>query len=227
MPKAFATITFILLVIGALLFVLVGKIAADFFAITVRTSNSFSELVTKIQTVKDGSQEPQGFFLDTDKNALLGFAPQASRIELINKEYNGFETILTYIERPDTCQKDASCICMCTELLPGQTIGSQSKCTIAKECKSLPSDRTRITSYTFISERASDHVGSSKKLMQSYFWKHGFVILRSEQLPGYFNNIQGIKINQNLKAVYIRNDLGNVGVCATSRCEVLAPGTYN
>ncbi|MBI2546276.1 hypothetical protein HYV81_03790 [Candidatus Woesearchaeota archaeon] len=204
---------------------MVGKIAYDIFAVSFRTSNSFTTMIGKMESVKEGSQDPLAFFLDKDKNAILAFSPDAQRLELINKEYNGAELMLTYVERLSTCQKGKSCICLCSELSVGESIGSESRCTAAAECRAL--NTVAITSYTLISERRSDQVGSSKNLMQSYFWKNGFAIVRSETLPAYFNNIPGIKINQNVKAVYVRKDLGKVGVCTTSNCEILPPGTYN
>jgi len=211
MSKGFVTMTIILLLIGIFLFITVGEAAVKIFKITTRTASSFNTLVSAIEGVEEGSQDPVAFFLDKDKYAIFGFAPNADRLELIFTSQSK-ESVVRYLTRPGqetNCPKEKSCVCLCSEISLDE---KEFRCTGKMDCRSL--ENVIITDYTSINELRQ---GLNTV---TYSWKNGFGIIRSSDLPKLFQQILKISSGDNLKALYVRKDFGRVGVCPQRNCQV-------
>lgn len=214
MPQSFTILAVILLLIGVFLFISVGDLAAKVFKITTRTANSFSTLVSAIEGVEEGSQDPVAFFLDKDKYAVFGFAPNAERLELI-VTFQSKESLVRYLTRPSPetqCKKDKSCVCLCSEISVDE---KEFRCTGKMDCRSL--ENVIITDYTYVNELRQ---GLNTV---TYSWKNGFGIIRSSDFPTLLQQIFRISSKDTLKALYVRKDFGRVGVCPQSKCEVIDP----
>ncbi len=217
MAKGFVTIAIILLVIGIILFVFATEIAIDIFKITTRTSNSFNTLVSAIESVEEGSQDPVAFFLDNDKNAVFGFAPNADKLELVLTLQSKESTVrpLTRPSQETGCKKESSCVCICSEILIDD---KEFRCVGTMNCRSL--DNVIITDYT--------HINDLRQGLNTvtYSWKNGFGIIRSSDFPRLFQEIFGIYAKDTLNALYVRKDFGKVGVCPKRNCNVISPSSY-
>ncbi len=213
MAKGFMTYLVVAILIGLAIFLFVGKIAADVFQIGTRTTSSFNTLIETMKNIKNnGNQESVAFIFDNDKNALLGFAPNAPRLEWIIVS-NTNEDVVRYTPRPDAalCPKDKSCLCVCGEITLGQ---KDLSCTGKLTCQSL--DTVQIADYTYISKIPGGAVA------KNYYWKNGFAVIRSSEFPqGYID--LGVAMKDNLKGVYVAKEAGKISVCGKSDCRVGSP----
>jgi len=235
MSKAFVTITVILLVIGVLLFITVGGLAAKVFRVSIstRTSDSFKTVVAEIESLEDGSRTPVAFFFDNDNNALLGFSPNNDRLEWVHiseikDSKSGTvryeENVVRYMNRlsDKNCPRDKSCMCICGELILS---GKEFTCSGKITCK--PLDRAVITDYTYLSRVIPEVRDVERDLSNSehYYWKNGFAIIRGSKYPQYLYD-SGIVVSDNIKTVYLEKESGKVAVCAKINCNVPPLGTH-
>ncbi len=98
------------IVVALMIFIPTILWAGRLFRLSDDAKDSFDELIQKINDISGkpaGTIEPIAFHMDKD-TAVLGFAKNAQKLQGIS-----FGEEISYFERPDSCEGDRACLCLC------------------------------------------------------------------------------------------------------------------
>jgi hypothetical protein len=163
-----------------------------------KQSESYNELVNIINSIGSGEMYSIPVYLNK-KSIIVGFVKDADRFE------NYFRSsLLFYFDRPEGCEDNKTCICLCPDY-DFTTTGNEP---YSKEC-----EKPRCVSIDTVDFIPETHVFKRT----GYLWKGGFLYAR--ELSVTVNGLESKNI-LGTRAFYVEKYGDIVGVCLQNPGEV-------